>query len=549
MARRGAAVSIAAGAGVAVTLLLASGFADRFELPVRDAVLRALPRKPAQSTVIVAVDEASIERFGSWPWPRARLAEIVDRAADAGARGVVFDILLVDGRDGDDRLAAALRRIPAAAVAVLADDGRWRLPTPALRSVARLGHGNFEFDADGILRRFSSTKQSGERALPALAFEAAWLVRVASVPVGRAVAPAFRTRPRDIPQVSAAALLSGKGGESLRGRIVFVGLTAVALGDRVLTPVSTDAEAGVTVQAAATESVMRGEQIRAMPPIVAGLFATAFVLLPRRWTLVLFVVMSGGFLWLAPPFVTLLAVIGGREVVRIARSLRQTRTEFTDHRVQEAESKRVLAHELKTPLASMRGLTQLLADFDLTDAERKRVTSLLESEAGKLQSMVTGLLDLERLPLRDFHASTAVIDLGKLVAERVEFLRASTNRPLIMQSTPNVSVRADAVLVERVVDNLVGNALKYTDGPVTVAVRGNALEVSDHGSNKGPGLHAADRERVFQRFFRGSSAAGTQGLGLGLSLVAEVAKWHGGSASAEAGEGGGTMFRVTFGAS
>src|SRR5262249_26993742 len=117
-----------------------------------------------------------------------------------------------------------------------------------------------------------------------------------------------------------------------------------------------------------------------------------------------------------------------------AGALRVTRAEFRAHRVQEAESKRVLAHELKTPLASMRGLTQLLSDFDLTEAERKRVATLLESEAGKLQSMISGLLDLERVPLRDFAASTSVTDLGKLVEARLEFLRAGTNRPLVMQA-------------------------------------------------------------------------------------------------------------------
>src|SRR5439155_21668241 len=119
---------------------------------------------------------------------------------------------------------------------------------------------------------------------------------------------------------------------------------------------------------------------------------------------------------------------------------------------------------------------------------------------------------------------------------------------LIMRTTPNLLVRADAALLERVVDNLVGNALKYAEGTVTVAVGRNGggvvLEVADQGR----GIDDADRERVFQRFFRGSSAAGTQGLGLGLSLVAEVAKWHGGSATAGAAAGGGSLFRVTFGA-
>ena len=258
-------------------------------------------------------------------------------------------------------------------------------------------------------------------------------------------------------------------------------------------------------------------------------------------------VMAADAFVLTIPVATLEILIAIIFTIDLGRSLRFTRAAFTAHRVQEAESKRVLAHELKTPLASMRGLTQLLNDFDLDDAERKRVATLLESEAGKLQSMVGGLLDLERLPLRDFQASTSVTDLGKLVAARVEFLRSGTDRALNMHAAPNVLVRTDAALVERVVDNLVGNALKYTDGPVDVSVRQNGsgalLEVAD----RGPGLSAADRERIFQRFFRGASAAGTEGLGLGLSLVAEVAKWHGGSASVEANVNGGSLFRVSFG--
>jgi two-component system OmpR family sensor kinase len=160
--------------------------------------------------------------------------------------------------------------------------------------------------------------------------------------------------------------------------------------------------------------------------------------------------------------------------------------------------------------------------------------------------MVSGLLDLERLPLRDFDASSSVIDLGELVAARIEFLRASSDRTLSVSSTPGVFVRADAALVERVVDNLVGNAVKYTSSPITVTVRPSGaegvLEVEDRGS----GIDTSERERIFDRFFRGSSAAGTHGLGLGLSLVAEVARWHGGSASVHEGSEGGSLFRVAF---
>src|ERR1043166_9258542 len=156
------------------------------------------------------------------------------------------------------------------------------------------------------------------------------------------------------------------------------------------------------------------------------------------------------------------------------------------------------------------------------------------------------MLGLERLSLRDFASSTSVIDLGALASRRVEFLRASTDRPLSAVTEPGVLVRADSALIERIIDNLVSNALKYTPPTASVAVRvrgrdgGAVLEVEDHG----PGITAAERARIFDRFFRGITAAGTQGLGLGLSFVAEIARWHGGGAEVDEGANGGSVFRI-----
>ena len=217
-----------------------------------------------------------------------------------------------------------------------------------------------------------------------------------------------------------------------------------------------------------------------------------------------------------------------------AQELQALATRVAARRAHEAESKRVLAHELKTPLASMRGLSQLLGGFELNEDERRRVASLLEAEAGKLQIMVNGLLDLERLPLRDFQASSSVTDLGNLVAKRIEFLKASSDRPLMMSVTPGVFVRADASLLDRIVDNLVGNAIKYSpDGsPVTITVRRNGSDAVVEVEDRGRGIAPAERQKIFDRFFRGAAAAGTTGLGLGLSLVSEVAQWHGGAVSA-----------------
>jgi signal transduction histidine kinase len=564
MLRTRTALLIAIAAGVAVTLLLAFDVVDALELPARDLFLRRLPQRAAQSTVVVAIDEQSLREIGAWPWDRATLAAIVNRAADAGARGVVLDILLAEPRNGDETLANAAKRLPVIAVAVVDEHGRWLLPGPPLSDSVTAAHGNFELDHDGILRRLSATKQSRDRSLTALSVEAASLVTGAPIPVGRSIAPAFRTRPRAVPVISASDLLRNAVlANTLRRKLVFIGPTALALGDRVLTPTTRghQPDPGVTVHAAAAESIIRGDVITELPPIAAGVFAAiaiAAILIARRRriaaAIVIGAIVAGGVALLANgiaiPFITLIAAaaiaVGVLETRIIVAALRSSEERYIDHRERDAESKRVLAHELKTPLASMRSLTQLMNGFDLSDAERKRVASLLQHEAGKLETMVGTLLDLERLPLREFASSSNVIDLGELAAARIDFLRASTDRTLFVTADRDVFIRADAPLLERVIDNLAGNALKYTSGAITVRVarRGNeaVLEVED----RGPGISETEREKIFARFVRGTTAAGTNGLGLGLSLVSEIAKWHGGAASLDNVPAGGSRFRITL---
>ncbi|HEV7570068.1 MAG TPA: CHASE2 domain-containing protein [Thermoanaerobaculia bacterium] len=552
---------IAIAAGVAVTLLLAFDVVDAVELPARDLVLRRLPQHAAQRTVVVAIDEQSLREVGAWPWDRAKLASIVDRAADAGARGVILDILIAEARNGDEILMASAKRLPVLAVAVVDERGRWLMPRlPLSPDSVTPAHGNFELDHDGILRRLATTKQSGDLSLTALSVEAASLITGAPIPIGRSIAPAFRTRPSAIPRISAADFLRNPA-KNLHGKLVFVGPTALALGDRVLTPTTRghQPDPGVTVHAAATESIIRGDVITESP-IAAGVFAAigiAAILMARRRriaaSIVLVAIVAGGIALLANgtaiPFITLIAsaviAVGVLETRIITAALHSSEERYIDHRERDAESKRVLAHELRTPLASMRSLTQLMNGFDLSEAERKRVVSLLQHEAGKLETMVGTLLDLERLPLRDFASSSSVIDLGELVSARVDFLRAGTDRTLFVSADRDVFVRADGALLERVVDNLVGNALKYTAGAVTIRVTRRANDAILEVEDRGTGISETEREKIFARFVRGTTAAGTNGLGLGLSLVSEIAKWHGGAASLDSVQGG-SRFRITL---
>jgi len=571
---RGAAAALAA--LVLSSAGAATGLLAPVDLFVRDVVLRTLPRRDARSVTVVLVDEDALRSEGPWPWSRELLARLVDRVRESGARGVVLDILLPESRPGDDVLAAALARLPAV-LAVGIDDRRgWLLPAAGLAGRATLAHVSFDTDRDGVVRRFLATRQDAERSLPALAVAAARLVdpeRVVSV--GAVLRPGFRaSEPR---AVSAAALLSGRPAGSLAGRIVFVGVSAAGIGDRVVSPVSPGGKpvAGVMVQAAAAESLLSGDVLRPVAPLLTGLLACVASLLAARRkgplaalatalspfpasVMVLSVnglelpavTAAAGAVVVTAPAVAAAATRQGRESAAAARRVRELTAlaaSLEAGRRDEAEARRVVAHELKTPLTSVRGLAQLLADFDLSEEERRRVAGMVVNETSRLAAMVEALLDLERMKLRDFDAHARRLDLSRLVTERAAVLGPGSGRRLELSVEPGLHVTGDAALLGRIVENLVGNAVKFSPEGSPVALRLAAsstreavLEVAD----RGPGVAPAERETIFRRFARGGATASVPGLGLGLALVAQAASWHGGRVEVDGNPGGGSVFRL-----
>lgn len=596
---------MAAIAAVIVTIVAAARVLAPVELPVRDLLLRTLPERAATQTVVIAIDDASLTTIGPWPWPRARLGEIVDRAADAGATAFGIDLLLNEPRRDDAALAEACRRIRCVAAATLDEGGAWILPAASLRASLQPAHGAFELDHDGLLRRISSTKQDAHLSFPAFSVALAALHGDMPVSGGDVLMPDFRTAPRAIPVVSAAAVLQRepRALAALRGRIAVAGITAVALGDRVRTPQSGSErmDAGVAVHASAIESLLAGGILRDASPLAAGLFGgllTWLGLSLRRVTslaprvaiqLALLALPALSFLAFVRsqtllPVVLLTLAIGttllavetdraigvsrrGRAAAQtlerdlgtealatsdVGQRLESLASEIVRRHARELESKRMLVHELKTPLSAMGNLSQLLAEFDLTGEERRRVASLLGDETRKLQSMITGLMEIERLALRPRGSVLPVIDLGALVQGRASFLAGGFSREIHFSSDASSDgtplIAGDPSLLERIVDNLIGNAARYSpaDSVIDVSVRRENSHVLLAVLDRGPGIAEAERSEIFRTFRRGSAAAGTEGLGLGLTIVSEAARWHAATVEVAPREGGGTVFTVRF---
>ena len=206
-----------------------------------------------------------------------------------------------------------------------------------------------------------------------------------------------------------------------------------------------------------------------------------------------------------------------------------------------------VSHELRTPLAAIVGIALTLqrARSSLAEEDGADLVDRLAANAGKLDRLLSDLLDLDRLNRGIVTPKLRPTDLAALVA-RIATEWQETGRPLELAVEPVVA-QVDPAKVERIVENLLANAARHTppDTPVWVRVarqdQGALIAVEDAGSGVPPELRAA----LFEPFRQGPEAqTHAPGVGIGLTLVARFAELHGGRAWVEERPGGGSSFRV-----
>jgi heavy metal sensor kinase len=212
-----------------------------------------------------------------------------------------------------------------------------------------------------------------------------------------------------------------------------------------------------------------------------------------------------------------------------------------------------ISHELRTPLAVLRGEAEIaLLQSSGVEQYRRVLGSQLE-EFEKLTRMINQLLTLARAESGEVAIAHERVDLSSMaqsLSEQLEPVAASKNVNLSWHCEPGVMVYGDAGWIERIVLNLVDNAIKFTgpEGHVDVIVSKNGnhrtLEVRDDGM----GIPPDSVPHIFERFYRAdpSRANRADGAGLGLSLVKWAVDQHHGSVEVETNPGKGSAFRVTF---
>jgi PAS domain S-box-containing protein len=218
-----------------------------------------------------------------------------------------------------------------------------------------------------------------------------------------------------------------------------------------------------------------------------------------------------------------------------------------------------VSHELRTPLTLMLGpIADLLAGPAGADAEVAEQLALAQRNGQRLKRLVNSLLDFSRIEAGRMQTSYEPVDLAAFTAELASVFRSAVEKAgleFVVDCPPLPEpVFVDRGLWEKIVLNLLSNALKHTfEGCITVALRadGNAalLSVTDTGT----GIPDALLPRLFERFFRveGARARTIEGSGIGLAMVHDLARLHGGGVGAQSREGEGSRFhvRIPFGRS
>ena len=251
--------------------------------------------------------------------------------------------------------------------------------------------------------------------------------------------------------------------------------------------------------------------------------------------------------------------INGRdEVAVLAATFNQMaeKLQAADNKQRELESLRRdliawVSHDLQTPLTSIRAILEALSDGVVEDPGTvKRYLNIAQRDVRSLSALIDDLFQMAQLDAGGFPLQRAEASLNDLVSDTLEsFTQLAQQQELTLEG--NVDSDVDPVMMDtqaigRVLNNLIGNALRHTSnrGRVSVWVQRTTQGVEVTVSDTGEGIRADDLPHIFERFYRGEKSRnrGTGGAGLGLAIARGIVQAHGGDIRVESSIGKGTQF-------
>jgi signal transduction histidine kinase len=572
-------------------------FGQQIDRDAYDLFFRVYHPPPAgPESIVLAADEESFRAFGGQFKLRQALASGLNRIRAAHPRVVAVDIVLSEASDNpaaDTALEDAFHGTPNLVLPsfLVEGGGRWEDPLPRFRQWAvALGEVHAQPDtSDAIMREIPLARVAGRERRWALSLEAFRVSRHAqitetfrSLRVGGVTIPAALTQPMmrvhytpgGAPRISLKQLADDPTlAERFRDKVVFVGVTAQAMGDRWMTPLSNSVNVpGIEIHANAFETIAHGNFLIDAPKLWLTLVCLAFVAAagivfatldgwPANAAAALIVVVAHVLPYVffthnivfpytpgaACAWLAIVMAAAWRHIV-VRRMLGQSETARADYR----QAMQFVTHEMKTPLTAIQGSSELISRYAMTDEKRKQMADMINSESKRLAQMIETFLNVERLSAGQMQLKQESFTPLEVVTRCIERVRPVADRKaisIVLEAVPAGVLTGDRELMEYAFYNLLTNAVKYSPRDTTVTVSGERQKdrVRVSVADQGIGIDAKDARRIFEKFYRTRTAeqSGEKGTGIGLSIVEQIVAQHGGSIAVESEVGKGSRFTVS----
>jgi signal transduction histidine kinase len=213
-----------------------------------------------------------------------------------------------------------------------------------------------------------------------------------------------------------------------------------------------------------------------------------------------------------------------------------------------------VSHELRTPMTSILGFITAIQDGTVPEEQRDYYLNIIREETERLQKLTNDLLELTRIESGQIQVNMTAVDINdlcqKCVVSMAPLFEEKEIRAVLDLEDRALYARCDGSMIQRVIVNIVHNAIKFTPagGEIRVSARGDGTKVTVSVADSGPGLSDEDLARIWDRFYKGDKSRGidAKGSGLGMSIAWNIIREHGETISASNGPEGGAVFSFTL---
>jgi two-component system, OmpR family, sensor histidine kinase KdpD len=209
-----------------------------------------------------------------------------------------------------------------------------------------------------------------------------------------------------------------------------------------------------------------------------------------------------------------------------------------------------ITHELRTPLTSIKGAATALLDGHMRPEEGHELLTIIDEESDRLNRLVSEAVEMAQLDAQQVQMHFAPVNMRAVIeAARKSYSWIEDQHELRMDVPDNLHVRADVVMMEKVVGNLLENAAKYSKpgSPIMISAEESNDTVLLSVADQGAGIDPSEQGLIFERFYRGrAQALGTSGTGMGLAISRAIVDAHGGSIGVTSQPGRGSVFTLAM---